>query len=276
MRRFVIPLVAVLLIVSLAGPIHAAPQAAALLSPSDDAYVDLANSTANFDGGALNVALSSNAPSPGATVTKRVFLKFSLSGVGFGITQARLNLSALSDTACGGTPDPVNVAILAVNDDTWSETGLNWSNQPATGDQLDTLDGGAVSGSGYQHWTNTGSDSLATWLNSQQAANGGDGVASLALIITGTTATTSVIFEDREGVGGTLGCAGGGLLPVLQLADVGGPLAVTLVGFAATSAGQSVHLEWTTASELRNLGFICIVLSVLMLWAVRGFRSTPH
>jgi len=255
MRHLFISLIAVVLLVTLTGSIHAAPQATATLSPSDDVYTDIARQSTNLDGGGLNVALSSNAPSPGATVTKRVFLKFSLSGVSFTIGQARLSLSALSDTACGGAPDAVNVAVLAVNDDTWTETGLTWSNQPATGAQLDTLDGGAVSGAGYQYWTDTGSDGFATWLRSQQAANGGDNVASLALVITSTTATTSVIFEDREGVGGSLGCAGGGLLPSLKVADAETPLAVALESFGAVAAGRAVHLDWITTSELHILGF---------------------
>jgi hypothetical protein len=256
MRHLLISLAASLLLVTLTGSIHAAPQATATLSPSDDAYVDIARPAANLDGGGLNVALSNNPePPPPATITKRVFLKFSLAGVSFSIAQARLSLSALSDTACGGAPSAVNVAILAVDDDAWTETGLTWNNQPTAGAQLDTLDGGAVGGSGYQYWTDTGSDGFATWLRSQQAANGGDNVASLALVITGTTATTSVIFEDREGIGGSLGCAGGGLLPALKVADAGTPLAVALESFTAVAASRFVYLQWATVTELRNLGF---------------------
>jgi hypothetical protein len=255
MRHFV-SLATILVLVTLTGSIHAAPQTAVSLQPTDDAYVDIAYSTTNFDGGALNVALSNNpAPPPAATVTKRVFLKFSLSGVGFSIVQARLSLSALSGTACGGPPDAVNVAVYSVADDSWTETGLNWNNQPAIGSLLATLDEGVLGGSGYYHWTDTGTGSFASWLRSQQAANGGDGTATLALEITGTTATTGALFEDREGTGGSLGCPGGGSLPVLRVADAEGPLAVRLERFAATPTSRGVLLEWVTASEIGSQGF---------------------
>jgi hypothetical protein len=226
----------------------AAPQATVTLAPSDDAYVDIARPTTNLDGGGLNVALSNNPePPPPATVSKRVFLKFSLAGVSFAIAQARLSLSALSDTACGGPPDAVNVAVLAVENDAWTETSLKWSNQPAAGAQLDTLDSGAVSGPGYHTWTDAGADGLAAWLRSQQTLNGGDNVASLALVITGTTATTGVIFEDREGVGGSLGCTGGGLLPVLIVATSAAPLAIN--DLAAAKTGDKIVLTWSPVTR---------------------------
>jgi hypothetical protein len=135
----------------------------------------------------------------------------------------------------------VNVAVYAVAGDTWTETGLNWNNQPATGSLLATLDEGVLGGSGYHHWTDTGTGSLAAWLRSQQG--GGDNVATLALEITGAGATTGAFFEDREGTGGSLGCPGGGKLPTLQLADTTGPLVVTLSAFRAT-AGSANWLAW--------------------------------
>jgi hypothetical protein len=242
MPRLVVSLATILVLITLASSIQAAPQTAVSLQPTDDAYADIAYPTTNFDGGALNVALSNNpAPPPATTVTKRVFLKFSLSGVGFSIVQARLSLSALSGTACGGPPDAVNVAVYSVADDSWTETGLNWNNQPATGSLLATLDEGVLGGSGYHHWTDTGTGSLAAWLRSQQG--GGDNVATLALEITGAGATTGAFFEDREGTGGSLGCPGGGKLPTLQLADTTGPLVVTLSAFRAT-AGSANWLAW--------------------------------
>jgi hypothetical protein len=225
-----------------------APQATITLSPSDDAYVDIALPAVNFDGGGLNVALSNNPePPPPATVSKRVFLKFSLAGVSFAIAQARLSLSALSDTACGGPPDAVNVAVLAVENDAWTETSLKWSNQPAAGAQLDTLDGGIITGPGYQRWIDAGSDGLAAWLRSQQALSGGDNVASLALVITGAAATTSVIFEAREGVGGSLGCAGGGLLPTLVVATASAPMAIN--DLAGTRSAEKIVLTWSAVNK---------------------------
>jgi len=225
-----------------------APQATVTLAPSDDAYVDIARPGVNLDGGGLNVALSNNPePPPPATVSKRVLLKFSLAGVSFAIAQARLSLSALSDTACGGPPDAVNVAVMAVENDAWTETSLKWNNQPAAGAQLDTVDGGVIGGPGYHTWTDAGSDGLAAWLRSQQAINGGDNVASLALVITGTAATTSVIFEDREGVGGSLGCAGGGLLPTLVVATSSAPMAIE--DLTGTRTGDKIVLTWSPVSK---------------------------
>ncbi|WP_415663356.1 DNRLRE domain-containing protein, partial [Rariglobus hedericola] len=60
----------------------------------------------------------------------RAFLKFNLAGSGVSsITSAKLRIKTI--VVGNSSSNPNNLQTLAVTDDSWTETGINWNNQPA-------------------------------------------------------------------------------------------------------------------------------------------------
>jgi len=98
----------------------------------------------------------------------RIFLKFDLSSLPSGvvITLARLRLqcSSVSSLKDGVT----DVQARRVSDDSWTETGITWNNQPAYGSVEDTK----VPAVGWVEWTVTG------WVQNEWA---GDKTVSICL-----------------------------------------------------------------------------------------------
>ncbi|GLZ38986.1 DNRLRE domain-containing protein [Actinokineospora sp. NBRC 105648] len=116
--------------------VSSAPVAAAAtntFTPVADTYVDNSSTGTNYGtSGQLGV---DNSP------VKRIFLRFTVSGLTAPVTGARLRLHT-DDVS--GSNSPAGGTLKAVSSTTWSETGTTWANQPAVdGATLGTL--GAVS-----------------------------------------------------------------------------------------------------------------------------------
>ena len=223
-------LMLILVSFGLAQAAPAAPQATAPLLA--DTYSSRASGTEtqNFNGQALDIAYSSGAGGV-SNPTKIIFLKFDLSGVATPITSARLTLATLGGACANGAISPASISVFGVTNNSWTETGLNWNNQPAAA--TSALETTTVSTIGAQYWSPSGSAALGQWLESQRAG----GAASLRLEIT-TATNNDILFEDREGSGAAADCPSAGA-PVLDVS--GTPTAVTLQSFggvSTTDAGE--------------------------------------
>jgi hypothetical protein len=87
-----------------------------------DTHVDQSLPTRNF--GTTNTVSVDNSP------VRRTFLRFSVANLPGSVTNARLRLH-VKDNADG--PSEHGGTVHRVDDNAWSETGVNWSSQPALG-----------------------------------------------------------------------------------------------------------------------------------------------
>lgn len=125
----------VLLVVTLTA---ASPAAAATstFTPVADTYVQSDTATTNY--GTSSQVVVDNSP------VRRVFLRFTVSGVSGTVTSARLRLHAIG----GNSGSPSGGTFSAVSSTTWPETGTTWNSQPAIdGPALGSI--GAVSANGW-------------------------------------------------------------------------------------------------------------------------------
>src|SRR5205823_11283236 len=77
------------------------------------------------------------------TPQKRLLIKFTVTGVGTRtITSAKLSLRCVDPSAAGGT-------FHRVADQTWTELGVNWNNQPAIDTGVLATLGSVTSGTTY-------------------------------------------------------------------------------------------------------------------------------
>lgn len=236
------------------------------LNPIADTYTDINDPNTNFNGGLLDLASSFGAPGNPDVPTKFIFLKFNLAGVGEPINKVRLSLATLS---CGGAlpVDNLGINIYGTSDDNWTEVDLTASNQPlpSTPALLEMDAGTIVPGiSSYYHWTeDIGNGPLSLWLESERL---NDGIATLILQIPDGFGIAEAFFEDREGTGFNFGCPEYGneypntpALPGLQLAGLGEPLAIELVGQATrTTTNDSSSLVFLSLAGL--LAFFTIAI----------------
>ncbi len=65
---------------------------------------------------------------------RAVYMRFNLSAVSGPVTNAKLRV--YTQEWNGGTATDVKVGVKFVSNDTWTETGITWNNQPATGEVL--------------------------------------------------------------------------------------------------------------------------------------------
>jgi hypothetical protein len=111
---------------------------------------------------------------------RKGYLKFDLSGTSFpAITSATVRLYATASVAV-----TMNLYQIA---DSWTETGITWSNAPADGPLIASVT--MTSTTGYYEWD------ILSWLQSQFAA--GDKVISL-MVYSSTSNSTVVKFSSRE------------------------------------------------------------------------------
>jgi hypothetical protein len=101
------------------------------LAPVADTQVASGNAATNYGTG-TNIFLQSSASGFG---NERGWLKFDLSGIPAGSTISGATLQLWNWKSTGAA---LPVEVHGATDDTWTETGLNWSNQPALGSVLDT------------------------------------------------------------------------------------------------------------------------------------------
>ena len=152
------------------------------LAPIADSYVrDNTYAGTNF-GTATSIFAKQTT---GAGFTRRSFLKFDLSGVSSSsLTKATLQVTV---TAVDAPPGPVKV--YSVTDDSWTETGITWNNQPA---KVTLLSSASASGAGVVNLD------VTSFINSQIA---GDRTASLVLV-DDTNANVLVTINSREAASG--------------------------------------------------------------------------
>ncbi|MBV6645594.1 MAG: DNRLRE domain-containing protein [Cyclobacteriaceae bacterium] len=97
------------------------------LGPTADTYLRGGTDAGN-NFGSVNILAVKKAS--GAASTRRSYLKFDLSAITAPITGATLKLTVESVNGNNGdTPD--NYSVYLVADDSWSEAGLTWNNEPA-------------------------------------------------------------------------------------------------------------------------------------------------
>ncbi|MFI7606516.1 DNRLRE domain-containing protein [Micromonospora sp. NPDC049366] len=131
--------VAVLLAATAAFVVTGATSASAAtltFTPTADTYVQSDTASTNY--GTSTQIVVDDSP------VRRLFLRFSVSGVSGTVTSAKLRLRAISGnsgSATGGT-------VRAMSNTTWSETGTTWNNQPSIdGATLGSI--GAISANGW-------------------------------------------------------------------------------------------------------------------------------
>ena len=105
--------------------ISASAQASYTLSPAADAYTRNGNYASINYGGDTSLVVKGSASSG---YTRTSYLKFSIdvSGVS-AITSAKLRIYGLNTDNTSG----ITVSIYSVDNDSWTESGINWNNAPA-------------------------------------------------------------------------------------------------------------------------------------------------
>jgi hypothetical protein len=152
------------------------------LTPTADSYVRDGTSAGTNFGTATSIFAKQTT---GVGFTRNSFLKFDLSGVsGSSVSNATLKFTV---TAVDAPPGPVKV--YSVTDDTWTETGITWNNQPA---RVALLASTSVSAAGVFNLD------VTSFINSQLA---GDRKASLALV-DDTNSNVLVTINSREAASG--------------------------------------------------------------------------
>ena len=129
---------------------------------------------------------------------ERGYLKFDVSGIPSGVTIIGAKLW-LYNWGYSNPGTSANVQVERVDDDSWTEGGITWNNQPARTGIL--VNSQFVQGDNV--WKSWGSSALASFVESQRA---GDGVASLALVDLGENITGDnhgARFDSKEYLSGT-------------------------------------------------------------------------
>ncbi|WP_026422211.1 DUF7594 domain-containing protein [Actinokineospora inagensis] len=173
--------------------VASAPEAAAAattFTPVADTYVDNSATGTNYGtSGQLGV---DNSP------VKRIFLRFTVSGLSASVTNAKLRLHT-DDVS--GSNSPAGGTARVLSDNTWSETGTTWSNQPAVdGATLTSL--GAVNRNAWYELdvtsaiTGNGTFSLAVTSTNSDGADydsreSGSTTAPQLVVTTNATTTTT-------------------------------------------------------------------------------------
>ena len=93
------------------------------LSPAADAYVNGGSTGTNYGTATYMVTKTS-------TTDRYAYLKFNLNGITGTITSAKLRLCAKSVSASDSR------TVYSLSNDSWTETGLTWSNKPSYGQAL--------------------------------------------------------------------------------------------------------------------------------------------
>ncbi len=212
-----------------AAPLAVSPAAAAVLTPSADAFIrGGSNANANQNGGnAQNLLIL---PGNDLNFARKAYLRFDLSSITADVTDAQLSLDiSFSNTAVGGAP----LNIWGLNDgsgDNWSETGITWNNAPGnqnnpagtTGAALlgQIVDTGEVATPGTFTFT-LDTDALLAFIQ----ADGNDAVTFIITGSSGSNGPVRPIIASRENAGPPAAR--------LDLTLVPEPASMALVGLSA-------------------------------------------
>ncbi|MBU1425971.1 MAG: DNRLRE domain-containing protein [Gammaproteobacteria bacterium] len=157
------------------------------LAPIADAQVVSGYATSNY-GTSNNLYIQSS--SIGTYGNERGLLKFDLSSIPAGSTITGATLQLWNWKAAGAS---LPVEARSIADDSWTETGVTWNNQPALGGVLDTRSLASGTSNLWYNWDVT---------TFAQAEFGGDKIVSLTLkpVTEGSadTVAPSYGFDARE------------------------------------------------------------------------------
>ncbi|MFI6128618.1 DNRLRE domain-containing protein [Micromonospora sp. NPDC051141] len=151
----------------------AASAASVTFTPVADTYVQ--SDTAGTSYGTATQLVVDNSPA------RRMFLRFSVTGLGGPVTGAKLRLHTIS----GNDGSDAGGSVRAMSGTTWSETGTTWNNQPA----VDGVALGSIGSVGPGSWYEVDVTAAVT----------GNGTVSLAA----TSASSDGAYYDARESGAT-------------------------------------------------------------------------
>lgn len=165
-------------------------QAAPLLLPSQDAFVDPNNPATVYNGSRLELTFSNF---PGFAPTRRSLLQFDLAGQAASFTGAQLQLTIVENNL---NPNSTVALALYAAADGWTEGSVNWGNRPLEATLLQTV---TVTG-GVRSTVTFDAAAVGAYLEGER---GGDGVASFYLQLRSGAGALgfggNLFLEDREG-----------------------------------------------------------------------------
>lgn len=155
-----------------------------ILNPLADTYIrDGSYATANY-GTVTTMAVKKD----GTSYSRETYLKFDLNGApDFDNAKLRLNISFAGTSVASTTWQ-----VYYVPTDSWTETGINWNNKPASSTLLATINGQS---SGWAEWNIT-DQALAEF--------SGDKTLSLRIVSTVVNSTADASFRSKEDTNATL------------------------------------------------------------------------
>ena len=154
---------------------------AASIPPVADSYV---RDGASYQGVNYGTATSMVVKNDGVGYTREAYLKFDLSDLPADAAQVKLRLYVTyANTGITSVP----WIAQYVSNDSWTETGITWSNKPSATSNIDTVQGAAAGN--YAEW-----DVTAIAL-AQKAA---DGILTLKVVSNTTGGTTDASFSSKE------------------------------------------------------------------------------
>lgn len=159
-------------------PFNGSPSLA--LSAVADAYVHSANTSTNYGGDTYMVTKLNS------TSSRYAFMKFNLNSIPGNVISATLKLSVKSVSATSTR------TVYEVANDTWTESGITWSNKPAYGSALDNISISSANNGSYVEWD------ITSYIAAQQS---GDGVASICVNDPSIT-DTGIDFYSKENASG--------------------------------------------------------------------------
>lgn len=226
------------------------------LNPTEDTYTDIFEAGSTHNSVTLFAASSDNIDPAGPdTPTTYIWLKFDLSSVPWTIDKARLNLATVLCIGTGSV-DPMELEVFGVDDDNfiWAADTLTYNLQSTggfptftRGSGLVTLDEASIlnDAEDYYHFTDSsGAGALASYLEAEHA-DGGNGTATLVVMVSSDAGTAVTTFEDQEQSAGT--CPGSGTdfgPPILQVSDGDQPLAVSSLSASASNDSKTNPYVW--------------------------------
>ncbi len=205
------------------------------LAPVADAQVASGNPTTNYGTG-TNLYVQSAASGYG---NERSWLKFDLSAIPSTATITGANLQLWNFKATGAA---MAAELRGGTDDTWTETGINWSNQPAYGAAIVTQTLDPAAANSWYNWN------VSTFIQSKW---GGNKLVSLVVkpVTEGSTDATppSYAFDAKE-----YGSNG----PMLQVQTQVSAATVSRVDFYYRYSADNVSWgPWTLSSSSMTAPF---------------------